>query len=58
MEPRFVNIGNSRGIIYRVSDDWTQWYVFGKFRVLYHKNGEWHEYGIYENEHLKFVMPE
>ncbi len=47
MNPRFSNVGDTLGAIYRAEDG--EWFLLGKFKVLDYVDGQWRELGVVEN---------
>ncbi|MHB0998067.1 MAG: hypothetical protein ACYC27_02385 [Armatimonadota bacterium] len=52
MNPRFVNIGNTPGAVYRGPEG--EWYLLGKFKLLDYKQGQWVDKGEVYNERYTY----
>ena len=55
IDPHFRNIGKSRGAVYSTEN--SDWYLIGRFKVQYYRNGEWFEYGTFENTKFTYEPP-
>ena len=56
MEPRFFNIGDGPGALYRGAHG--TWYVLGRFRVLEYADGEWQTLSVVENQRYTYSPKE